>query len=378
MWFWCCVVVFPNLAFLCLFAIARVGHEAQWYRAHYRNILRKEWLNKRIGEAQRPFQVLGIGYSLPLGGLTLSDVIKSGKTLTRSRAPRSGSGMVIHNRFDDTSTYEMLATEDVSLGEDLHPPAESRHPSTSVATVVMKLVEALGPVSQTLLALSQYDRSYWPAVRVLAIPEEAELVQQQVKDALRIARLPELECDTASASDSMMIVDAWLDANERRPLLIVAMKWHDATPPERSSEGCIAVVLAPTFYQLPNDVHVAGSLHRPVAGEIGTLGDVLENATLWGNVNPASLRHVWITGIDQEHDRSLLNTLHTRSFSAIATMEKQSRPDRVIGDGAALNPWISVAAALECCYEGPQFIVDGARAAVFHINTDLQYVEPDQ
>jgi hypothetical protein len=184
---------------------------------------------------------------------------------------------------------------------------------------------------------------------------------------LRIAGLPPLPCHTVPATDSLLVADAWLDAHEHRPLLVIAATWHDAKPPANSCEACVAVLLDSGFYKLPEPVNVIGSLHRPVAGELSALGDLFANASIWGKVAGADVKRAWITGLDTEHDTALLAGLREASLSAIATQEAQRRPDRIVGDAAAVNGWLSMAASLGSGEPGPHLIVDRAQAAILHV-----------
>ncbi len=132
--------------------------------------------------------------------------------------------------------------------------------------LTLKMAEALKPLADSVLVLTRYETVWWPQVRVLAPPGKEQAYLAQVSDALRRANLPPLAVQAAPASDGLIVADAWLNANERRPLLIVATAWHEAGPPEKSTEGCVAILLAPGFFRWPASVTVAARLHRPVAG----------------------------------------------------------------------------------------------------------------
>jgi hypothetical protein len=369
-WFWFCVVGLPNGVFGILLGIARAGYEGFWRRAHSRNVHRSRWLRERVRVAQRPLQVLGASYCLPLGGQKLAEVMAAAKPLPASQAPRTGSGLIIHNRFADGHpiadelTYAALWPD----GESAMTPAKV---PKELATVVLKLAQALEPLSETLRALAEYDRIHWPQVRVLAAPNEAATREQQVRDALRIAGLPPLHCQAVPASDGLLVADAWLDSGERRPILVIATAWHDASPPVGSTEGCVAVLLGPGFYKLPEPVKVRGTLHRPVAGEMDELEYVFANAAIWGKAEGPAVTRAWISGLTSEHDTTLLAALGAASLSGVAKHETQSRVDRIVGDAGAANPWLSVAAAIESRMSGPQLVADRATAAILYVTPDL-------
>ncbi|GAB7523103.1 hypothetical protein PBS_20870 [Paraburkholderia sp. 2C] len=363
--FWGYVLGIPNLVFAVLLGLDRSAYEVFWFRAHYRNQFRDKWVQEKVCAAQRPLQVLAIGYALPIGNPTLIAAIADGKTLPKPQAPRKGSSVIVHGRFEEANAPvddpSNIPPVDVEVEDDL--PLDERR---SVAPLTLKIAKALEPLAVSLHALTQYEPAYWPRVRVLAAGQEATLCESQVSDALRIAGLPELACLAIPANDGLLIVDAWLDAQEQRPLLVVATAWHDVNPPVGSTEGCVAILLNPGFYRLPDAVKVMGALHRPVA-ELATLSDLFANAMMWGKVTGPEIKHAWITRLPTEQDNTLLAGLHEASLSEVESQEARHRPDRIIGDAGAVNGWLSIAAAIESAEHGPHLIVDRDRAAVLHV-----------
>lgn len=361
-WFWFCVVGLPNGLFFFLLGIARGGYEAFWYQAHYRNIHRRRWINQRVRFAQQSLHVLGIGYCLPFGGNSLAGVMEAEKSLLTIQAPRGGPGKIPHLRFADHDPRLDNPVEDA----EKEPPAP----------VVHVIRRALEPLAVRMHALSQYERAHWPQVRVLAESGLAALREQQVRDALRIAGLPPLQCQAVPATDGLLVADAWLDARERRPLLVIAAAWHDDEPPAGSTEGCVAVLLGPGFYQLPEPVRAIGTLHRPVADDFTELEYVFGNAVIWGKADPTAITRAWITRISGEHDTALLAALRSASLSGVAKHEAQNRPDRIVGDAGPVNGWLSIAAAIETGASGPQLIVDSAQAAILYVTPNISPASP--
>ncbi|MBB1636414.1 hypothetical protein A9975_36950 [Cupriavidus sp. UME77] len=366
--FWWRSVGIPNGVFLIVLGIVRVGYEVQWYHARHRNAHRQKWIDERVREAQRPLQVLGAGYCLPLQGhKNLVCALNAKKPLVDSRAPRIGAGLIEHNRFDEES-LSVVPLEEASPTEGV-PDALVQPEIETVSTIVLKMVEALNPLAESLRALSQYGHAYDPVVRVLAQPELATSRLSQVRDALRRMGLPCFDCQTVPASDALMVADAWLDLGEWRPLLVIAADWHDANPPVSSAEGCVAVLLNPGCFQLPESVKVIGVLHRPLAGESGAMADLFADAIRWGKTEPSLLQRAWITCLDGEHDMALLAALKAAFLPQLGELEAQRRPDRIIGDVSAVNPWLSIAAAIESRETGAHLILDHAQAAVLHVLT---------
>jgi hypothetical protein len=370
--FWGYVLGIPNLLFAVVLGLHRSAYEVFWFRAHYRNQFRDKWLQDQLRVAQRPLKVLAIGYSLPIGNQTLAAVIADGKALPKPQAPRKGSGIVVHARFAETnspiddpsdiSSLEVDANVDVDV--QAGPPPVSRK---SVTPLALKIAKALEPLAASLHALTLYESAYWPQVRVLAAVGDATLLETQVCDALRIAGLSELACHAIPSTDGLLVADAWLDAQERRPLLVVATAWHDANPSVGSTEGCVAILLDPGFYRLPVSVPVIGTLHRPVAGQRAALGDLFGNAVIWGKVTGPDIRRAWITRLTTKEDNALLAALREASLSGVGGQEAHRHPDRIVGDAGAVNGWLSIAAAIESAEEGPHLIIDRDQAAVLHV-----------
>jgi hypothetical protein len=336
-----------------------------------------------VGYAQRPLQVLGVGYHLPFANMLLPEAISDARPLVKAQLPRVGSGLVVHGRFsDDDPLFHELAEEDLLPPEDepfeadltQDTAGEGSPLSEPVPPVVRLLAKVLAPLSSSLHALSQYGEAYAPAVRVLVsfdAPDKADTRVQHVRDALQIAGLPALDCEAVLAADSLLVADAWLDAGEKRPLLAIAAEWHDA-PPEGSTEGGVAVLLGPGVFELPEPVQILATLHRPVAGDVGALTDVLANAVLWGKADAPSVNPAWISGFDAGHDTLLSHALSQASLSGVAAQSAQRRPDRIVGHAGTAGGWLSIAAAVESGIASPHLILHHAKtaqAAILYVNS---------
>ncbi|GLQ48611.1 hypothetical protein GCM10010872_00600 [Dyella flava] len=207
-------------------------------------------------------------------------------------------------------------------------------------------------------------------MRVLPSLDKADERVQQVRQALQRASLPEWECHAVPADDGLMLADTWLDLDENRPLLMIAAEWYD-TPLPDSTEGAVAVLLAPEALPLPESVVACGTLHRPVNGALDVLSDVLANAALWGHADATSVSHTWISGLDASHDSAFLAALEAASFTAVKTSDAQQRLDPVVGRSGAMGGWLSIAAAVESGATAPQLIfhiAQAAQAAILYVN----------
>ncbi|MGS0897388.1 hypothetical protein ACVBGC_33470 [Burkholderia stagnalis] len=372
-WFWFCVVAIPNGFFGLLFAIERARYEAMWYRAYHRNLHRGRWLTERIRIAQQPLRVLGVGYCLPLNDQTLAQAIQAGARLPRPRQPRSGSGVIEHCRFDDPSeafdepdAVDPAEESEAGLVEDAAP----KRPVTQLA---LRIAEALEPLAASLHALTHYEATHWPQVRVLAEPGEAVLREQEVRDALQWAGLPPLAVLAVPASRGLLVADAWLDAREACPLLVIATAWHEAQPPTGSTEGCVAMLLDAGFYRLPEGVPVMATLHRPVKGNADEIEYGFANAVIWGGADFAAVTRAWVTRAVKRCNRGL----RIANLDALANSDAQCDLAYIVGDFGSASGWLSIAAATECsAADAPQLIIDGVQSAIVHVLPDTHGKEP--
>lgn len=358
--FWGWIFGAPNGLFLVLLGFGRAGYEVLWYRAYWRNHHRDRWLAEKIRFAQRPLHVLGAGYCLPLGGKSLSDVLAGKRSILKAQAPRHGPGKIVCNRFEDNDPLlagpSMTDEEDAQTGD----AAEL----TEAAPIVQMIRSALEPLIGSIQALSRYEKAYWPLVRVLAEPEIASLRLAQVRDAMRLAALPPLEVQAVPAVDGLLVIDAWLDARENRPLLVVAAAWYDDDIDEGLAEGCAAVLLDAGYFKLPQEVIRKAALHRPVAGDAVEPEYGFANAARWGKADAASVTRAWIARPVENCDRAL----RAAGFVAAAKDAAQCGLDRIVGDLRAANGLLAIAAAIESgASDGPQVVVDGPQSAILDV-----------
>lgn len=358
--FWSSMVGVPNGVFLVLFGFARAGYEVLWYRAHWRNHHRERWLAEQVRFAQRPLYVLDAGYCLPLTGKPVTEVLAGKQSLLKIQSARHGPGKVLCNRFEDDdpslASMPVMGVED-SEGDDAGVLTEA-------APAVRMIRVAIEPLAGSVQALTQYEKRYWPQVRVLAEPETAELRVAQVREALRLAALPPLEIQSIPAMDGLLVADGWLDAHEHRPLLAVAAAWYDDAIDEGCAEGCAAVLLDPGYFRLPPEVSRKAALHRPVQATEGEAEYGFANAAVWGAARAAAVTRAWISRPVERCDRALA----AAGFEAASKDAAQYRLDRLVGNLGAANGLLSIAVAIEAgAADGPQMVVDGLQSAVLHV-----------
>lgn len=366
-WFWFCVFGIPHGLFGFLFALERTRYEAMWYRAYHRNLHRDRWLAERIRIAQQPLRVLGVGYCLPLNEQTLAQVIHAGVRLPRQQQPRSGAGVVEHCRFDDpqeifdeAGEFDAVDATDESEADAVRDAV----PTRPVTQLALRIAEALEPLAASLHALTRYAASHWPKVRVLTEPGEEALREREVHDALQLAGLPPLTVLTIPASRGLLVADAWLDARDACPLLVIATAWHEKLPPTGSTEGCVAMLLDAGFYRLPEDVPVMATLHRPVEGKADEIEYGFANAVICGRADFDAVTRAWVTRAVTRCNQGL----RIANLEALANGDAQCDLAYIVGDFGSASGWLSVAAAIECgAGNTPQLIIDGVQSAIIHV-----------
>lgn len=363
--FWSWMVGAPNGVFLVLLGFARAGYEVLWYRTYWRNHHRDRWLAEKIRFAQRPLHVLGAGYCLPLAGKSFAEALAGKHSLLKMQSARHGSGKLLCNRFED---HDRLLTG-LAVAGDEESDGGDAGVLTEVAPAVQMIRVALEPLAGSLQALTRYEKPYWPQVRVLVTPETADLYVAHVREALRQAALPPFEVQAVPATEGLLIVDGWLDARDHRPLLAVAAAWYDDAIDEGCAEGCAAVLLDPAYFRLPPGVRHKAALHRPVQAIDGEAEYGFANAAIWGKAKAAAVTRAWITRPVEHCDRALA----AAGFQAASKDAAQHRLDRVVGNVAAANGLLAIAAAIEAgAADGPQLVVDGRQSAILHVIPAVQ------
>jgi hypothetical protein len=359
--FWFCVAGLPNGFFFFLLGCARAAYETAYLHALYGNQHRQNWRRERVAYAQQPLHVLAYTYHLPLAAETLASTILAGRPLIAPQNPREGVDRVLHMRLPDFEP--LLANE----ADDDHDSEAEVGTIDEARVSEMGLVlqdgfeqiirQLLTPLADTLHTLSRLGTKRLPVVRLATVdPDTASSRVQQVRDTLAALELPSLHCEAASANDGLMLADAWLDAQEHRPLLVIAAEWHDLLPPSGSTEGGVAVLLSASASA--GSIAAVGTLHRPVAVEPDSLSEGLSMAVLWGKTVAANIKRSWISGFDTDDDVTLASAFSKASLTALDSPHTPLSPDRIIGHAGSAASWLAVAAAIESGVTGPQLIVN--------------------
>lgn len=173
--------------------------------------------------------------------------------------------------------------------------------------------------------------------------------------------LRETSVDIDSEAPDLMALDAWLDetgqAREHATLLVV-IKLNDLVsrhPPKKSTEGAVALLMAPDEVAQRMKLRPLARIYRPRQGVLAGLAQTLNLAMKWGNATTDEIHQVWHCGFDESGQKTLMNTLRE---NGIDLKEGEHALDLAVGDSGSLSPWLALACAYEHAvgYGGAQLI----------------------
>ncbi|WP_126285849.1 hypothetical protein [Burkholderia stagnalis] len=354
--FWLLITGSPNVVFIALVAWNRILYENRHLHVLYYNDHRERRRSELIAEGQRALKVLGYAYRLPLESGKFARTVAEGKSLLKAQPLRDGVTIVRHLRLPEETECDPA---DSSLAQVLQQSSLTREGKL--------YAELLAPLVGTIKLLIASGPQ--PAIRLVATDDAAiRLSLEQIGVVANAFHLPALEVKAALDSDGLMPIDTWLDAKDPRPLLVVAGTLHEL-PPAESTEGGVALLLAPESIRLPQGLAPCAAIHRPVSRHAGELGEGVALGMLWGKANPSSVKHTWVTGFDDHQHTLISEACRYVGLEHLTTHESRFNPDRIVGRAGGASGWLAVAAAAEFGTECPQLILNLARtmqAAVVH------------
>jgi hypothetical protein len=258
MWFWSCVVVFPLLAGLLLFALRRMVYERQYEFAQRWNRIRDEQELALIQSGQRAVGVLATSYRTGAGSRFLAQAICCGSK------PLQPIYLAV---FATTMRLSQLAPE-----ATLYTVPEYRQRLLACFQQVMRgLAEDAGRLDATPV------RVRFKHNQVLGDDEVFALWQQCGADTWMVEQVV-----FATVDDGLLWLDVWLDDPSPPPLVLSLEINLFLLPVAEQAESVSAVLLAlPEWTQRKKSVPTAW-VHRPagMAGDACSLADVL----CWGRV----------------------------------------------------------------------------------------------
>ncbi|WP_157025297.1 hypothetical protein [Paraburkholderia heleia] len=349
--FWLPVAGLPNVLFLTILIVARSGYEAAYLHALFYNDHREQRRRSLIERGQRSVRLLDYSYRLAVPDGKLASTIAEGTPVLKAQPLRNGTVTARHTRLpDDTDA----ASADQLLAQVLQ--------QVPIDRTGRLYVQLLAPLVRTIQPLLQAGLT--PAVRlVVADPANPGDELTQLQTVIRAMNLYLPDCKAVAVADGLMPVDAWLDAGEKRPLLVVAIQLHDK-PPEDSAEGCVALMFLRQAVALPDTVTPRATLHRPVAVPPQELAEGLALSMLWGRVTPSMLKQAWLTGFDVEEQTRVTQACRRAALDPLTKFETRRMPDTILGHAGRAASWLVVAATAEHGAGAPQLILNRTPTAV--------------
>lgn len=347
--FWLLVAGLPNVLCIALVAWDRALYESRHLHVLHYNDHRERRRLELIREGQLFLKVLGYAYRLPLEHGAFANTVAQGKPLLKAQPLPDGATIVRHLRLPAEAEFDCA---DSRLLQVLQQSSLMRE-GKLYAQLLAPLVDRIGALIAAGVS---------PAIRlVIADDAPIEPALEQIRVVMRAFHLPALEHKAISGSDGLMPLDAWLDARESRPLLVMAAVTHDV-PPEGSTEAGAALLLTPASLCLPPRINSCATIHRPVEKLGGHLGETVALGMLWGNAPPASVGHAWVTGFPEAQHTLIGEACRRTGLEGLINHASRHNPDVVIGYADVAAGWLAVTAAMEYGAECPQLVLNHARA----------------
>jgi hypothetical protein len=360
LWFWLLAAGLPTGVFIALFSISRAAYEGAHLMALYYNDHRETRRQTLIAQGQQALHLLASAHCLPMESGTLAKSVIEGPALLKAQPTRDGRTIVRHTRLPDDLDGPAA---NARLAQVLRQaPSLSRHGRLHA--------HLIAPLATTLDELLRCGLA--PAVRLI-VGDGMQAVRelQQLRTVIRAWGLPVLDCDALPTTDGLMVADAWLDAQDPRPLLVIAAQLNDI-PVEGSAEGGTALLLAASSTRLPETVTPRATLCRPVAAQPDALAEGMALAMLWGRCAPETIEHAWTTGFDAQENALVADACRATGLNGVSRYEARHIPERAIGHAGAAAGWLAVAAAMEHAANSPQLIMNRVQA----VQTAVLYAQP--
>jgi hypothetical protein len=343
--FWLPLAGLPNVLFLAIFMLGRAYYEGAYLHVMFYNDHREERRRSLVERGQQFVRVMDFSYLLPVADGKLACMLVEGTPVIKAQPLRDGSATARHTRLpDDSNTVSC----DPLLIQVLQQVPLDR---------VGKLyVQLLVPLVRTIRPLLQAGMT--PAVRlVMADPTNPGDKLKQLRTVIRAMNLYLPDCETVAAADGLMLIDAWLDAGETRPLLVVAVQLHEK-PPEDSAEAGVALLFLSQAATLPDATRPCATLHRPVAVPLHEMAEGLAFAMLWGRVTSSAIKQAWLTGFNTPEQTQVTRACRRAALEQLTKFEARRMPDSVLGHAGLAAEWLAIAAATEHGSDAPQFILN--------------------
>ncbi|WP_143130468.1 hypothetical protein [Paraburkholderia sartisoli] len=155
------------------------------------------------------------------------------------------------------------------------------------------------------------------------------------------------------ADPKLMSVDTWLDSNDpmvrKHATLRVTIQLNsilNRNPPHGSAEAGAALLFVPEEISKLYEPKPIAFVHRPMSGSLDELDHVLTYALRWGKSERASVRRLWLSGVDTNGVAPLhaaLNDVDVTPGRAEPLLEMDM--DFTVGNSGAAASLLSLACA---------------------------------
>ena len=280
-WFWCCVVVFPVVTGVLLFALRLLAYERQQHFAQGWNQRRGELEQALIQRGQRAIAVLASSYCSPAGNNRLAHALRNGCT-----------------PLQPVYLPKLLSTVRLSQLADPLPASVEQTCSQRLQRYLQQVMRGLDEDLQRL------GRTTPVRVRIkhnqlLTDAEVLSVWEACVGDHLLIEQV-----QFAAQDDGLLWLDPWLDAPEALAMVLSLEVNVFAEPIAGQAESISAVLLAQAQFCARHKVQPIAWVHRPVpmTPDLNALQDVL----LWGRVEQDGEQcFAWQTQVPSDYLRDV-------------------------------------------------------------------------
>ena len=341
-WFWLRLVFFPAMAWLVLLGLRLLYVEQETDRIRAELDQWNEDRDKAVRFAQEPLALLAATYRCGIGCGDVAETIAGGRQTISVQQPSAGLTAIPHTR--------LVALEGLTL--------QARYEACFV-----ELLDRLDDALCALPACAPLE-VYLQGGASASIPRAPNHVDDKELDAEPVdifaiwqrcwAGFGHRAAPTHAlpTHDSMMTLDTWLDAYAGRELekfvLIIAVQLH-ATPPARSAEAAVALLLGWAPLAQRNSLPIDALLHRPVATKDGAVVDRLSTSLLWGRAEAAEVTGLWHAKLDVAIKTEVVKAACDIGMAAcrIDGLTGVHDVERALGDAGAAEPWLTLALAAE-------------------------------
>ncbi|KAI2670444.1 hypothetical protein [Pseudomonas sp. TNT3] len=277
LWFWCCVLIFPSLSGVLLFALRLLAYERQVQFAQSWNESHTDQEQRLVKQGQRAIGLLATSYGTPAGTHQLSQALLNG---SKPLQP------VFLKRLVTTLRLSQLkpAAQNATLQE------YKQRLESLFSRLMRDLQEELQQLANhTACRLRIKHNQIMPDAAILS------LLRSCTGDHLVFD-----EVLFATQADGVLWLDAWLDEPEPFALVLSIEVNLFQEPIAEQAESVSGVLLAHPGFCAKHRVVPQAWVHRPVGmtDDTNSLKDVL----LWGRIQEGGEPYfVWQSQIPADH-----------------------------------------------------------------------------